>query len=70
MITSSESPRFTPREGAPGKLSDSIDPGGLSKWLAIFHDWMTASYGGAPPTDAQLLAQAKLMLEPGWRERM
>ena len=31
---------------------------------------MTASYGGAPPTDAQLLAQAKLMLEPGWRERM
>ena len=31
-----ESPRFVPREGAPGKLADSVDPGGLSKWLAVF----------------------------------
>ena len=31
---------------------------------------MVASYGGVPATDAQLLAQAKLLLEPGWRERM
>ena len=70
VSTTYESPRFTPREGAPGKLADSIDPGGLSKWLALFHDWMSASYGGHPPTDNQLIAQAKLMLEPGWRERM
>ena len=59
-----------PREGAPGKLADSVDPGGLSKWLAVFQDWMIAIYGGVPATDTQLLAQAKLMLEPGWRECM
>ena len=31
---------------------------------------MLASYGGAPTTDAQMLTQVELMLEPGWRERM
>ena len=68
--TPHEGPRFVPREGAPGKLADSVDPGGLSKWLAVFQDWMLASYGGAPTTDAQMLTQVKLMLEPGWRKRM
>ena len=35
VITSSESPRFTPREGAPGKLADSINPRpSPSGWLS------------------------------------
>ena len=42
VTTSYEAPRFVPREGAPGKLADSVDPGNLSKWLAVFEDWMVA----------------------------
>ena len=48
VISSYEAPRFVAREGAPGKLADSVDPGNLSKWIAVFQDWMVASYGGGP----------------------
>ena len=48
-------PRFVACEGTPGKLADSIDPGGLARWLEAFHDWMQASYLGIIPTDLQLI---------------
>ena len=54
-------PRFQARDGAPGKLSDAIDPAGLARWLSSYEDWMAASYGGQPPTDSQMLTQAMLL---------
>ena len=58
VSTSHEGPRFVPREGAPGKLADSVV--GRLPGLDDGQLWR------GPTTDAQMLTQVKLMLEPGW----
>ena len=60
--------RYTAREGGAGLLPDSIDPAGMLYWLDRHYDHTAACLGGAIPTARQLLVQAKLQLEPGWRD--
>ena len=63
-------PRYVHREGSAGCLPDNVDPASLVWWCRTHVDHLTACLSGSAPTDRQLLAQAKLQLEPGWRDRL